>query len=73
MLTSSVVDPQPGKARNYIIGIYCFYPKYAALKSMNKDWLVKNRKYVSKSGEKCLLMNCCFSELAQKFQLDMLV
>ena len=57
MLTSSVVDPQQGKARNYIIGIYCFYPKYAALKSMNKDWLVKNRKYVSKSGEKCLLMN----------------
>ena len=68
-----MVDPQSGQARYYKIGIYCFSPKHAALKSMNKDWLAENRKYVSKNGEKCLPVNCCFSELAQKIQLGMLV
>ena len=44
MLTSSVVDRE---FECFKIGICCFFPKHAALRSKSKEWLAQNLIYVS--------------------------
>ena len=52
VLATSVVDrgfePRSGQTKDYTIGICCFSPKHAALKSKSKDWLAQNQYNVSK-------------------------
>jgi hypothetical protein len=36
-----------GQTKDYKIGICCFFAKYAALRSMSKDWLARNQNNVS--------------------------
>jgi hypothetical protein len=35
------------KTKNYEIGIYSFFAKYAALRSKSTDWLAQNQENVS--------------------------
>jgi hypothetical protein len=55
MLTSSVVDcefeSQLGQTKDYTTGI-CFFPaKHAALRRKSKDWLARNRDYMSECAD----------------------
>ena len=51
VFASSAVDrgfePWLGQTKDYKIGICCFSAKNAALRSKNKDWLVRNQNNVS--------------------------
>ena len=51
VLASSVVDrgfePRSGQIKDYTIGLCCFSAKYAALRSMSKDWLARYQNNVS--------------------------
>ena len=51
MLSSSMVDrwfeSRSGQTKDYKIGICCFSAKHAALRRKSKDWLARNRNYVS--------------------------
>ena len=51
------------QTKDYKIVICCFSNKNAALRSMSKEWLVGNR-IMCLSGETCLPVDSCFSELA---------
>ena len=52
VLASSVVDrefePRFGQTKDYEIGICCFSAKHRALRRKSKDWLDRNKNYVSK-------------------------
>jgi hypothetical protein len=52
VLASSAVDRgferRSGQAKDYEIGICCFFAKHASLKRKNKDWLARNQNNVSK-------------------------
>jgi len=52
MLTSSVVYSGvkflSGKTKDYYIGIFCFFVKYAVFWGKSKDWFSQNQVYVSK-------------------------
>jgi hypothetical protein len=47
----SVVDRgfelRSGQTKDYTIGLCCFSAKYAALRSVSKDWLARNKNNVS--------------------------
>ena len=67
VLTTSAVDrgfkPRSGQTQEYKIGICCFCAKNAALGERAKTgWL--GIRIMCLSGETCLSVNCCFSELA---------
>ena len=51
VLASSVVDRgfelRSGQTKDYTIGLCCFSAKYAALRSVSKDWLARNKNNVS--------------------------
>jgi hypothetical protein len=51
VITSSAVDrgfePRSGQTKDYKIGICYFSAKYAALRTMSKDWLAWNQNNVS--------------------------
>jgi hypothetical protein len=49
MLVSSVIDFrfQWGQIKDYKIGICCFSPKHAVVRSKSKYWLVPNQNNVS--------------------------
>ena len=55
VLPSSAVDrgfePRFGQTKDYAIGICCFSAKHAALKRKNKEWLARNKNYVSKLSD----------------------
>ena len=42
-----VFDPWPGQTEDIKIGICCFSPKHAALRSKSKDWSAHNQNNVS--------------------------
>jgi len=67
MVTSSVVGLSTShgrvKLKDYKIGICCFSVKHTALRSKNKDWLVRNQDNVSEWSDMSTA-DCCFSELA---------
>jgi hypothetical protein len=70
VLASSVVDrmfePRSGQTKDYKISICCISAKYTALREKSEGWLAQN-------GATCLSADFCFSELALKIQLRMLV
>ena len=41
------IEPQSGETKDYNIGICCFSPKHAALRSKSKDWWARNENNVS--------------------------
>jgi len=49
VLVSSVVDRgfelRSGQNKDYMykVGIFCFFAKYAAIRSKSKDWLAQNQ------------------------------
>jgi hypothetical protein len=67
VLTTSAVDrgfkPRSGQTQEYKIGICCFSAKHAALGERAKTGWLRIR-IMCPSGETCLSVNCCFSELA---------
>ena len=66
------VEPRSGQTKDNEIGISCFSAKHAALRRKSKDWLVGIR-IMGQSMATCLSADCCFSELALKVQLSVLV
>ena len=40
-------EPWSGQAKNYKIGISCFFTKYAVVRRKSKDWLAKTQDNVS--------------------------
>jgi hypothetical protein len=61
VLPSSVIDcgceSQSDQTKNYQIDICCFSAKHAALRSKNKDWLIR---IMCVNGATCLSVNSCF-------------
>ena len=51
VLASSAVDRGFGSSKDYEIGICCFSATHTALRSKNKDWLVRNQNNVSEWRE----------------------
>ena len=51
VLASNAVDrgfeSRSGQAKDYKIGICCFFAMHAALRRMSKDWLAQNQDNVS--------------------------
>jgi len=69
MLSSSVVDrgfePLSGQAKDYKIGICCFYAKHTLLRSKSKDMLAWNEDNVSQWSNMSICgLFCYFSKLA---------
>ena len=54
VLASSVVDcvfePRSGQAKDYKIGICCFFTEQASLMRKSTDWLARNQNNVSEWG-----------------------
>jgi len=47
------VEDGSGQTKDYEIGICCFSPKHAALRSQISDWLGQSQDYVSEWSAKC--------------------
>ena len=65
-------EPRSSQTKDCKIGICYFFAKPTALRRKSKDWLAQNQDNVSEWNEG-LSVDCCFSELAQKIQLSVLV
>jgi hypothetical protein len=67
VFASSVIDhvfePRLGLTKDYKIDISCFSAKHTALRSKNKDWMLRIR-ITCLSEATCLYADCSFSELA---------
>ena len=67
VLASSVVDngfeSRSGQTKDYKIGICCFSAKHAVLRSLSKDWLVRNQINVSEWSDMSI-RGLFFSKLA---------
>ena len=74
MLASSMVDREFEHKPKTIKLVLATAPFiiYIALRSMNKNWRLRNR-IMCLSGETYLLTECFYCELAIKIQLSMLV
>ena len=76
MLASSAVDrgfePWLGQTKDYEISICCFSAKHTALRERAKTGTLGIR-IMCLSGATCLPADCCFSELALKIQLSLLI
>ena len=66
-------EPWSGQAKDYKIGICCFFAEHAALRSKSKDWLTRNQNSVSEWNDisaRGLLFQC---GIMKKKQLNVLV
>jgi hypothetical protein len=77
MLTSSAIDrelePWFDQTKDYKIGICCFSPKHAVLRSKSKDWLARNLDIVFKWGDMSIRRLLFEGASRYKIQLSMLV
>ena len=77
MITSSSIDrgfePWFDQTKDYKIGICCFFPKHAVLRSKSKDWLARNLDIVFKCGDMSIRRLLFEGVSRYKIQLSMLV
>ena len=58
----SVLVLSAAQSKDYEMGMCCFYPRHAALRDKNKDWLSRNQDNASEYSNKST-PDSCLSEL----------